>query len=151
MAFYWSFNTLDSSIYGRLNCWPVLPGSVTIKCGENHTLEDQGDGTLYGDGEGIVDYNYGFVIINFIAPYPDVGTDVTANYTPVEGGCSESDCGRCASHYIELDVTAATISGSEDYTLLDAWRRLFEKIKRDIKPIHIELFERIFNVPATNT
>lgn len=147
MSFFWSFSTIGGGIEGRLTCWPIEPGSVviTIQDGINDkTIVDDGDGTFSGDGHGTIDYDYGFIEIEPSTPYPVSGTDILADYTPVEGGCVD-DCGRCATHYIKLDITPGTISGSDDFTLSDAWRRLFEKIRRDILPIHVEILHETFS------
>jgi len=141
MSFYWSFGVTSYSIQGRLACWPVKPGSVIITALDginDKTLVDDGAGLLTGDGAGRVDYDYGHVSFDFSGTLPTSGTPVKADYTPVEGGCAD-DCGACKTHYIRLDITPASISGSSEYTIADAWSRLFEKIRRDILPIHVEI------------
>ena len=146
MSFYWSFSTTGGAIEGRLSCWPVSVGSVVIYAQDginDKTLTDNGDGTLGGDGFGTVDYDYGYVAFEFSLPAVTPGTEIKADYTPVEGGCAE-DCGRCATHYVRLDITPSTISGSDEFTITDAWKRLLEKIRRDILPIHVEILHEVF-------
>jgi hypothetical protein len=137
MPFEWSFLTKGASIIGQLACWPIEPGSLRIEAG-GKVLTDNGDGTLSGDGTGFVAYGYGKVGFDFDLPALPSGTKIYADYSPVEGGCV-TDCGKCATHYIQLDITPDTISGSDEFTMQDAWARLLEKIKRDVKPIHVEL------------
>lgn len=156
MSFYWSFWTSGTSFVARLYCWPVVPGSVEIKSDDGiiqKVLTDNGDGTFSGDGTGAIDYSTGIVSCDFTTPLPVSGTPVLADYRPVEGGCYD-DCGGCATHYLELDITPAAISGQSDLTLSDAWKRLFEKINRDIKPIHVEFyteaFEEVFDVDISH-
>jgi hypothetical protein len=118
---------------------------VTAKDGINDKeIVDDGAGNLSGDGLGRIDYDYGFIEIDFTSPSPVSGTQVEASYDSVEGGCAE-DCSRCATHYVELDVTPGTISGSSGFTIVDAWRRLFEKLERDVKPIHVEFWNDVFS------
>lgn len=146
MSFYWSFSTSGASMEGRLACWPIVPGTLRLEVTDGvvtKTLVDNGDGTLSGDGSGIIDYSYGFVGADFQTPLPASGSDILADYEPVEGGCA-SDCGKCATHYLRLDITPGTISGSDDFTLSDAWQRLFVKLRRDVKPIHVEFLPESF-------
>jgi len=150
MSFYWSFFTTGSSIRGRVNCWPIEPGSLTITADDgsiSKEINDNGDGTLGGPGgTGVVNYGWGTFGLDFSDPVPAEGTPILASYTPVEGGCNE-DCDKCATHYIRLDVVPASIlsiSGSDEFTIQDAWRRLFEKIRRDILPIHLEILAETF-------
>jgi len=145
MSFTWSFWTTGNSMEARLACWPVEPGTAVITVTDgiiSKTLTDNGDGTLSGDGTGTIDYDYGFLGIDFSLPMPVSGSEVKADYDPVEGGCAD-DCGACATHYIRLDIVPDTISGSDQFTITDAWRRLFEKIRRDILPIHVEILNEI--------
>jgi len=149
MPFIWSFSTGGASILGRLNCWPIEPSSVRVEVDDGDPLHrkvlvDDGDGKLSGDGLGEIDYDYGFIAMDFSVPLPDAGTEIQVSYDPVEGGCSE-DCGKCATHLVRLDITAGTISGSDAFTIADAWRRLFEKIERDILPIHVEIINDILS------
>lgn len=147
MPFEWSFWTSGTSLTARLACWPIEPGSLVITTTDGiitNVIIDNGDGTLGGDGVGTVDYDYGFVGVDFSPPIPASGSEVKADYDPVEGGCAD-DCGKCATHYIRLDIVPTTISGSEQFTITDAWRRLFEKIRRDILPIHVEILNLVLS------
>ena len=144
MSFVWSFSTSGASLSGRLDCWPIEPGSLTISVDDgaiSRTLIDDSNGVLVGDGGGVVDYDYGFVEFDLITPTPASGTEIVAHYVPVEGGCA-GDCGKCATHFLRLDITPQAISGSGEFEIANAWSRLFEKLRRDVKPIHVEfLFE----------
>jgi len=145
MSFYWSFWTSGSSLLARVSCFPAVPGSIRIEAIDginDKVLTDDGDGNLVGDGVGVVDYDYGFIGVDFSLPMPVTGTEVKASYESVEGGCV-ADCEKCPTHYVKLDITPGAISGSSDFTLADAWRRLFEKIRRDILPIHVEILPDI--------
>ena len=147
MSIEWSFWTSGTSLVARLACWPIVPGSlrVTIDDGVvSKSIVDDGDGTLSGDGGGTIDYDYGYVGLDISTPLPESGTNILAKYEPVEGGCAE-DCSRCATHYLRLDITPGTITGSDDFTIADAWERLFEKINRDVKPIHVEILPEQFD------
>ena len=147
MSFYWSFWTSGTSLVARLECWPIEPGSLVITAQDglnDKELTDNGDGTLSGDGSGTINYDYGFIGIDFTTPLPVSGTEIKATYDSVEGGCADN-CGRCATHYLKLDVTPGTISGSDEFTIADAWSRLFTKIERDIKPIHVEIIYDTFS------
>jgi hypothetical protein len=152
MSFYWSFFTVGTSIRGRLNCWPIVPGSLTIRAfdglNSERVLADNGDGTLSGNGIGVINYSWGTFGFDFSDPVPNQGTEIRASYNPVEGGCAE-DCGKCATHYLRLDITPSamlrsSISGSDEFTMQDAWERLFKKIRRDILPIHLEILSEVF-------
>lgn len=146
MPFVWSFSTYGAPIAGRLSCWPIVPGSITIRSTDGpitKILTDNGDGTLSGDGGGLVDYDYGWIELDFTTPLPSSGTEILADYEPAEGGCV-SDCAKCATHYLRLDITPGTISGSDEFTLSDAWSRLFKKLRRDVKPIHVEFLSEFF-------
>jgi hypothetical protein len=146
MAFIWEFNTTGDSITGRVACWPIVPGSLrlTIDDGINpKIIDDNGDGTLGNGGTGTIDYSSGYFGVDLTDPQPLTGTDILASYDPVEGGCAD-DCGKCATHYLRLDVVPDTITGSHDFTIVDACKRLFEKIRRDVKPIHVEILPETF-------
>lgn len=142
MSFYWSFSVSSGTLLsGQLSCAPIEPGSVVISIADginDKTITDNGDGTFGGDGSGTIDYDTGFFEMDVFLPLPVSGTDVKADYIPVEGGCV-TDCAKCATHYVKLDITTAGISGSNPFTIADAWQRLFEKIERDILPIHVEI------------
>lgn len=136
----------DSSLDIRLLCYPVTPGSViiTINDGINDkTITDDGDGNLSGDASGTVDYSFGFIDGIIDSPLPLEDTEIESTYDSIEGGCA-SLCGGCVTHYLRLDITPGSISGSDSFTLSDAWARLFEKINRDIKPIHVDLLSDVF-------
>jgi len=124
----------------RVACWPIEVGSLVITCNDginDKTVTDNGDGTLGGDGSGTVDHDYGFISVEFSATEPVTGTPIEADYTPVEGGCAE-DCDKCKTHRLLLQITPGSISGQTQINISDAWERLFTKINRDIKPIHVE-------------
>ena len=118
---------------GKLKYAPVKPGSVRIEC-ESYVLTDDFDGNLTGDGTGTIDYSYGHIDVYF-SPSPSSGSVVSVNYDPIEGGCNS----RCLTHHIRLDITPGTITGSAEFSILDALTRLFEKIRRDVMPIHVDL------------
>lgn len=124
----------------RAACWPIVPGSLTITCNDginDKTVTDNGDGTLGGDGAGTVDYDYGHISVDFSNPEPVSGTPIEVDYVPVEGGCAD-DCDKCKTHRLLLEITPGSISGQSQIAISDAWQRLFTKINRDIKPIHVE-------------
>lgn len=138
MSFYWSFTTLGLTYFnGRLACWPIKPNSVRIVAGSN-VLVDDGNGNFTGDGVGTIDYDYGFFSLAF-SSMPPSGTQIFAFYESVEGGCAD-DCNKCKTHRLKLDITPGAISGQSQLEISDAWVRLFEKINRDVKPIHVELY-----------
>lgn len=144
MTFTWTFTTGSQSLFvGRLSCWPIIPGTIIITAQDGNpahdkVLQDNGEGILYGDGEGAIDYSYGLIELDFTIPLPDPGTEIKASYKPREGGCSDS-CGKCATNKIQLNLSPASISGQGDLAIADAWQRLFDKIERDVLPYHVEL------------
>jgi len=145
MSINWKFSTIGQAFSGRINCWPLKPGTFSITAsfgGITKILTDDGNGLLIGDGTGTIDYDYGHFGIDFSVPVPPAGTELKATYEPVEGGCLEL-CGKCATHYLRLEITPGDISGSDDYTISDAWQRLFVKLERDVKPIHVEFMPEI--------
>ena len=143
MTFYWTFSTVGGALLsGRFNCWPVEPGSIRITCGSK-VVTDDGDGFFIGDGSGPVDYDYGFFDLEFDPPSPPSGTPVVAAYEPVEGGCVD-DCNKCKTHKLRLDITPGSIAGQDQISISDAWTRLFTKINRDVKPIHVEFITEDF-------
>jgi len=123
-------------VSGRFQCWPIEPNSIRITC-DTKVVTDDGDGSFTGDGTGTIDYDYGFFELEFSAPPPATGTDILAAYEPVEGGCAD-DCNKCKTHFLRLDITPGSISGQSQISISDAWTRLFTKINRDVKPIHVE-------------
>lgn len=134
------------TVKARLDCWPVEPNSVRIES-DGQVLEDDGDGKLIRQGtgtwDGDVDYSYGFLDLDFKAPVPAPGSEIKANYIPVEGGCPE-DCSKCVTHRIFLDISPGAITGQSQISITDAWTRLIVKIKRDVLPIHVELFSEAY-------
>jgi len=147
MSFYWSFDTTATVISGQLACWPIEPGTVRIAAGSS-VLTDDGSGSLVGDGFGNIDYDHGFVEIGFNLPAPPSGSEVKANYHPAEGGCAD-DCGKCATHFILLDIVPGSISGTDWEAETNVWERLFDKIKRDLLPSHVEIFYLTFSESYT--
>lgn len=145
MSFDWGFATGEGVSMMKLRCAPVVPGSVVIFCRDginDKSISDLGNGQVYGDGIGVIDYELGWVAISFFGVAPVPGTPIIANYDPIEGGCSDS-CGKCATSMIKLSVTPGQVSGSDQFTMNDAWSRLFLKIKRDILPIHAEILSEV--------
>jgi len=143
MSFVWTFTTGSSLLASRLACWPIIPGSIVIIADDGNPahykeLIDNGDGTLSGDGNGVVDYSYGMIEINFSSPLPDSGTEILANYDSREGGCVDA-CGKCATNKLRLNLSPGAISGQGDIAVSDAWIRLLDKIQRDVLPYHVEL------------
>lgn len=142
MAFTWSFETGPGTYMVQLHCAPLVPGTLVVLCRDgvnNKELSDNGEGALIGDGIGVIDYETGWMAFDFYAPAPIPGTPVLADYDPVEGGCIAGGCGKCLTSYVKLSVTPNQISGSDQFTIQDAFTRLFEKIERDILPVHVEI------------
>lgn len=134
-----------SFIRGRFRCWPIEPGSVTIIAGDGISYKqvtDDEEGNLIGDGHGIIRYDYGHFQVAFASsvghPLPSPGDKVYASYRPVEGGCYEA-CSRCLTNKLRLDVSPGSIAGQDSISVADAWARLFDKIRNDVLPIHVEL------------
>jgi hypothetical protein len=147
MAFDWEFTTGEDVYLIQLGCYPIIPGSLVILCRDgvnDKILTDDGFGNLSGTGVGIVDYENGWVAFDFYGPSPAIGTEITADYDPVEGGCG-ADCGKCPTYFVKLSVTPGQISGSDQFTLTDAWERLFSKIERDILPVHDEILREVID------
>lgn len=147
MSFTWSFTTGEQSFLTKLACNPVTPGTLVVLCRDgvnDKALADDGDGNISGDGVGAIDYDTGWIAFEFFGPAPASGTPITADYDPVEGGCYDS-CGKCLTHYVKLSVTPSTISGSDQFTIQDAFDRLFIKIERDILPAHTEILREVIS------
>lgn len=147
MSWTWSFWTTGSSFVARVNCWPIVPGTLRISSDDGVTsllLIDDGIGNLTGDGSGTVDYSSGVVSCDFSLPLPVSGTPILASYEGVEGGCSDGGCGKCATNKIKLDLVPGAITGQGEIAISDAWVRLLEKIERDVKPIHVEIITESF-------
>jgi len=145
MSFEWTFSTGEETYLAKVGCAPIIPGTLVIQCRDginDKRLMDDGNGVLTGTGIGIVDYDTGWIAFDFYSPGPVVGTSVTADYDSREGGCQD-DCGKCATYFVRLSVTPGTISGSDQFTIEDAWTRLFKKIERDILPVHVEISREI--------
>ena len=146
MSFTWEFTTGEDAFLQQLSCAPVVPGTLVILCRDgvnDKELSDDGDGNITGDGVGVIDYDTGWVAFDFYSPSPASGTPITADYDPVEGGCTDGGCGKCLTNYVKLSVTPNTISGSDQFTLQDAFNRLFEKIERDILPAHVSILREV--------
>lgn len=153
MPFTWNFETGSSSYLVKLQCAPVVPGTLVILCRDgvnDKELTDDGNGVISGDGIGIIDYDTGWMAFDFYGPSPTTGTPIVADYDPVEGGCITGGCGKCLTSYVRLSVTPNQISGSDQFTIQDAFTRLFTKIERDILPVHVailrELIEEMYSV-----
>jgi hypothetical protein len=146
MSFTWNFETGVSSYFQQLHCAPVVPGTLVILCRDganDKELLDDGTGVLYGDGIGVVDYETGWIAFDFYGISPAIGTPILADYDPVEGGCASGGCGKCLTSYVRLSVTPNQISGSDQFTIQDAFTRLFTKIERDILPVHVEIIREL--------
>ena len=144
--FTWSFTTSGEALTARVNCWPIVPGTLTITASdgvETKTFTDDGDGNLIGDGSGTVDYGWGILNIIFSLPVLASGTEIFATYESREGGCYNS-CGRCATQKLRLNIVPASISGQGDIVIGEAWNRLMKKIRRDVLPAHVELINEVF-------
>jgi hypothetical protein len=139
-----SYTNGSDELIGRSD--PSVYSWERVGYGFDHerTLTDNGDETLSGDGTGTVDYSYGLITAEFGDSDPEYldGAVVTVDYGSVEGGCAE-DCGSCKTHKLRLDINPDTIAGSDDFTIVDAFNRLIEKIERDIKPIHVVISPEI--------
>ena len=143
----WSDFKTPPAVFTQLQCSPIVPGSLIIVANDginDKTLTDNGDGELTGDGTGLISYDYGYVGFEFTDPQPSSGTQILADYDSAEGGCY-LDCVKCLTNYVKLSVTPGEISGSDQFTIVDAWSRLFEKIKRDILPIHVRIWPELID------
>lgn len=146
MPFTWNFETGVGSYLIRLNCSPVVPGTLVVLCRDgvnDKELTDDGNGAISGDGIGIIDYDTGLMAFEFYGPSPATGTPILADYDPVEGGCVSTGCGKCLTSFVRLSVTPSQISGSDQFTIQDAFTRLFTKIERDILPVNVEILREL--------
>lgn len=147
MTVTWEFATGEGVFLIQVGCPPIVPGSLVILCRDgvnDKQLTDDSDGQLTGDGVGIIDYEHGWVAFEFYGTSPVIGTPVIADYDSIEGGCTDK-CGKCATYFVKLSVTPGIISGSDAFTISDAWNRLFTKIERDILPVHVEIIRELLS------
>lgn len=147
MTTTWEYYETPPAVLTKVSCAPIEPGTLVVVANDgvnDKTLYDQGDGTLLGDGVGLIHYDQGHVGIEFSNPQPISGTPILADYDSVEGGCPVS-CTKCASNYVKLSVTPGTISGAGEFAITNAWDRLFKKIQRDIMPIYVRVMPEVIS------
>ena len=121
----------DSKYKIWLTCNPVEPSSLTLRIGAT-TITDDGDGALVGV-TGTIDYGWGFIYIPTITET----AAPSADYDSEAGGCVSS-CGRCLTHRIRLVITPGTIGGQTELTITEAFQRLWDKLRSEVKPVHVE-------------
>jgi hypothetical protein len=78
----------SSNASATLSARPVIRGSVRVKVGSDVVLTDDGEGNLVGSlGNGVVDYDTGYVSVNYIASLSE-GDTVTVDFLSKMGTVS---------------------------------------------------------------
>jgi hypothetical protein len=127
----WSWS---SQKIGTVSHFPIRPGTVTITTDEltPQVLTDTStsDGTLAGDGEGLIDYTTGQFSVEF-TDVPPPGTKLYANYVAMEGYC-----GHCKTNAVRLRfVPGPPPWGITNYSEIDqaeAFKKLVSKLYKVI-------------------
>lgn len=127
----WSWSSQKT---GTVAEYPIRPGTFTMFTDEivPQILTDvsTSDGTLVGDGEGLVDYTTGRYAVKFSST-PPPGTKISANYIAMEGFC-----GHCKTNAVRIKFTPGPPPwGLQQYSDLDqteAFRKLVQKLDKII-------------------
>jgi hypothetical protein len=132
----WSWNSQKT---GNTLCYPIKPGTVTIYTDEvtSQVLTDEAskDGTLAGDGAGVIDYTTGRYSVEFTST-PPPGTKIFANYV-----CAEGKCDHCKTSAVRFKFTPGPspwgVQAYPQVNQTEAFRKLVQKLDR-IMPANIE-------------
>lgn len=130
-----------SGLFKNISIWlknaPIVPGTLEIDI-DGTILYDDGDGGISGY-VGSIDYGWGYVRINL---FPGSTSSISVNYRSKVGGCIDNGGEKCLTHKLRLIITPGDIAGQDDITISEAFKRLWQKLEDEVRPIHVE-FEPI--------
>jgi len=127
----WSWSSQKT---GTVSCYPVKPGTFTIRTDEvtPQELTDSStkDGTLVGDGSGLIDYTSGRFAVSFSST-PPPGTKLYEDHV-----CTEGYCGHCKTNAVRFRfIPGALPWGIQNFSQLEqsaAFEKLIEKLNKII-------------------